>query len=192
MTFAAPPPAAAWRHVDARDGFESVFFRLESSGFRIAGRTCAIEDGKVWDVGYEIDVDAGWRSVGARVRGRSVNGVVEREIASTGDGRWRVDGRAAPLLDGCLDIDLESSACTNTLPVHRLGLRHGDLAAAPAVYVRAVDLAVERLDQTYRRVEDGVGQRYAYAAPAFQFACVLAYDAAGLVVDYPGIAQRVG
>ncbi|HEX6568919.1 MAG TPA: putative glycolipid-binding domain-containing protein [Acidimicrobiales bacterium] len=192
MTFVAPPPAAAWRHVDAREGFESVFFGRGPSGVRIEGRTCAIEDGHVWDVGYVIDADPEWRSMAARIRGRTVDGAVERVIESTGGGRWRVDGRAAPHLDGCLDIDLESSACTNTLPVHRLGLRRGDQAEAPAVYVRALDLAVERLDQTYRRIEDGTGQRYDYAAPIFGVACVLAYDGSGLIVDYPGIASRVG
>ena len=191
MAFLAPPAAAAWRHLDAREGFESVFFGRGPSGVRIGGRTCAVEDGHVWDVGYEIDVDAGWRSMAARLRGRSVDGVVEREITSTGDGRWRVDGRAAPHLDGCLDVDLESSACTNTLPVHRLGQAVGELADAPAVYVRAVGLDVERLDQTYRRIEVVDGHRYAYEAPVFDVACELAYDEAGLIVDYPGIAARV-
>ena len=50
---------------------------------------------------------------------------------------------------------------------------------------------VERLDQTYARIEDGdQGPRYDYAAPVFDVECVLAYARDGLVVDYPGIATR--
>jgi uncharacterized protein len=80
---------------------------------------------------------------------------------------------------------------TNTLPIHRMGLRAGDRAAAPAVYVRARDLGIERLDQDYARIiDEGRHQRYDYAAPAFGFACRLVYDESGLVLDYPGIAVR--
>jgi hypothetical protein len=43
-------------------------------------------------------------------------------LESTGAGRWLVDGKIAPHLDGCLDVDLESSAMTSAPPVRRLGL----------------------------------------------------------------------
>jgi hypothetical protein len=57
--------------------------------------------------------------------------------------------------------------------------------------VRALDLAVERLEQRYVRIDDGPGlKRYDYTSPAFDFRCELVYDAAGLVLDYPGIASR--
>jgi hypothetical protein len=50
---------------------------------------------------------------------------------------------------------------------------------------------VERLEQHYVRLEDrDAGRCFAYAAPAFEFKCVLAYDDAGLLLDYPGIAIR--
>ena len=82
---------------------------------------------------------------------------------------------------------------TNALPAHRLALPAGGRAEAPAAYVRASSLAVERLEQTYQRAEDEAGcQRYDYAAPAFGFTCRLGYDQSGLVLDYPGIAVRAG
>ena len=58
---------------------------------------------------------------------------------------------------------------------------------APAVYVRALDLSVTRLEQTYRRRGDGT---FDYTSGDGAFRAVLRYDAAGLVVDYPGIAVR--
>ena len=58
--------------------------------------------------------------------------------------------------------------------------------------MRAPDLAVERLEQTYARVDDEDGRaRYDYASPGVGFAAVLAFDGHGLVTDYPGIAVRV-
>ena len=94
-------------------------------------------------------------------------------------------------VDGCADVDLGSSALTNAFPVRRLGLRTGDAADAAAVYVRAPDLVVERLDQRYRRLPDeGHAARYEYEAPRFDFACTIRYDETGLVLDYPGIAVR--
>lgn len=81
---------------------------------------------------------------------------------------------------------------TNALPVHRMGLLIGARASAPAAYVRALDLSVERLDQDYvRTADEGRHQRYDYTAPVFDFACRLVYDTSGLVLDYPGIAVRV-
>jgi hypothetical protein len=92
-----------------------------------------------------------------------------------------------------VDVDLESSAMTNALPVRRLALEPGEGAAAPAVYVPAVGLNVERLEQNYVRTDDdGPRQRYDYAAPAFGFSCRLVYDAMGLVLAYPGVAVRAG
>lgn len=185
------PPSAAWRHVEARDGFEAVFFRQDAGGARIEGRTCGLEDGVTWDVGYVLDVDDRWRTRRAHIRSRWAAGAAERVIESVADGRWTVDGVPAPTLDGLLDVDLESSACTNALPVRRLALDVGARADAPAAYVRALDLAVERLEQVYTRVADaGRHQRYDYESPAFGVACRLEYDEAGLVVDYPDLAVR--
>ena len=74
-----------------------------------------------------------------------------------------------------------------------MGLAPGVRAAAPAAYVRAVGLAVQRLEQAYLRAPDEADrQRYDYTAPVFDFACRLLYDESGLVLDYPGIATRAG
>jgi hypothetical protein len=191
MDFAPAPATAAWRHRDARTGFEVAYFQLLGAGWRIAGWTTAVEDGQTWVVEYVIDLDGTGATRGARIRGRSAAGSSAASLEADGAGQWVVNGVPAPHLDGCFDVDLESSALTNALPVRRMGLAPGARAAAPAAYVRAVGLAVERLEQTYLRAPDeGARQRYDYAAPAFGFACRLTYDESGLVLDYPGIAVR--
>jgi len=193
VTFAVFPAAACWRHRGARSGFEVAYFRAAAGGWSFDGTTTAAEDGQTWIVSYRIRLDAAWLTREARVTARTAAGLRQSGLTADGAGRWRVDGRPAPQLDGCLDIDLESSALTNTLPVHRLALATGACAGTPAAYVRALDLRTERLDQSYTRLPDESGQqRYRYAAPAFGFTCTLGYDESGLVLDYPGIAERAG
>jgi hypothetical protein len=193
VAFRLPPGAACWQHRAARSGFEVAYFTAAERGWRIDGTTTAIEDAQSWIVTYQIDVDAAWATRGARITSRTSEGPRETRLESDGAGRWLVDGNPAPHLDGCMDVDLESSAMTNTLPVHRLGLRPGDRADAPAAYVRALSLSVDRLDQVYERVQDEAAHsRYDYAAPVFDFTARLVYDDSGLVIDYPGIALRAG
>ncbi len=58
---------------------------------------------------------------------------------------------------------------TNAMPVRRMGLAPGARADAPAAYVRAIGLTVERLEQTYLRAPDEAArQRYDYAAPGLR------------------------
>ena len=193
MSFASFPRQAAWQHQGARNGFEVVFFAARGGGWRIQGSTTAIEDGTPWAVEYGIDLDGTGATRSAQINGRSGAGSRSTVLEADGAGSWLVDGQVAPLLEGCLDVDLESSAMTNALPVRRLGLAVAARATAPAAYIRAVGLAVYRLEQDYLRTPDqGARQCYDYTAPAFEFQCRLLYDQSGLVIDYPGIAVRVG
>jgi uncharacterized protein len=181
--FAELPAFAAWRFVGAVDGFEVLYAR---PGL-LRGHSSAVEDGRAYAVRYEIELDARWRTREARVWSDTLDGPRETILRSDGDGRWTVDGDRAPVLDGLVDVDLEASACTNTLPVHRLAMPHGEVVEAPAAYVRAADLSVTRLDQTYSALG---GRRYDYTSEGGRFRAVLEYDDAGLIVDYPGIAVR--
>jgi len=178
---AALPPFAAWRHAGARDGFEVAFFAADR---KISGTTTAVEDGRAWAVEYTITLDEQWRTREVEIVNQNWAILLEAD----GAGGWQIDGGKAAHLAGCLDVDLESSALTNAFPVHRLGLEPGEQVSVPAAYVRAADLSVERLEQTYRCLEPN---RYAYHAPAFDFSCELHYDPTGLVLEYPGIAVRV-
>ena len=155
------------------------------------GATSAVDEGHAWFVDYAIAVGAGWVTRSARVRSHSGLGTNEVWLEADGAGGWRVNGSHAPHLDGCLDVDLESSSLTNAFPIHRLALGIGQAADAPAAYVRALDLSVQRLQQRYVRLEDDRdGERYHYISPEFEFECQLVYDGTGLVVEYPGIATR--
>ena len=169
-----------------------MFTRVDWHGYRFDGHTSAVEDATAWAVRFRVEVDEEWCTRAAHIRVWSDHGERALRAESDGAGHWRIDGVAVEELDGCLDIDLEASACTNTLPIHRLGLGVGQTADAPAVYVRAVDLAVERLEQRYTRVDsDDSPYRFHYVAPRFEYDDVLSFDAAALTLEYPALASRV-
>lgn len=191
MAIAPFPSTAEWRHDDPRSGTERTVFRARGGGWDIEGASRGRLDGQPWEVRYRVRVDTERVTRQAYVVARGPDGERSVLLEAGAPGRWFIDDRRAPHLDGCLDVDLESSAMTNALPVHRLGLGVADRAEAPAVYVRTVDLAVGVLDQTYVRLADRGGRpRYRYTAPTFDFTCELVYDESGLVVDYPGVAVR--
>jgi hypothetical protein len=186
--FGRLPAAAAWRHETSREGFEVVFLAADEQGIHIAGEAALVMDDEPVSVGYALELDRDWITRRAGVRGRTRAGVRETRVEADGRGAWRVDGAAAPQLDGILDLDLEASAVTNALPVHRLRLEHGVATDAPAAWVRVHDLSTERLEQTYTRVG---ARSFDYAAPGLDFRVRLDYDDAGLVTTYPQIARRV-
>jgi hypothetical protein len=186
------PATAAWRHLDARTGFEVVFLFRENDRYALKGHVTAVEQGEAWATRYTLMLDANWATRFAHVVGQSALGEHELRLESDGAGSWRVNGKPMVELNGCLDVDLEASACTNALPVHHLRLEVGQTAEAPAAYVRAQDLRVKRLEQSYARLPDaGNRSRYDYHAPSFDFRAALVYDQFGLVLDYPGIAVRI-
>lgn len=190
------PPAAAFTHAGVRDGFETVCFRAAGGaggapdGFLFEGGAAAVEDGVPWTVQYRVAVDQAWRTTRVEATGVSPTGH-RRLSAEVRGGRWWVDGVERPDLDGCVDVDLEASLVTNTLPVHRLDLHSPDLVDAPAAFIRAADLGVERIEQGYRCTGRDAGRIVVdYASPTFDVACTLVLDGSGLVVDYPGLGRR--
>jgi uncharacterized protein len=190
--FETLPAFVAWRLAGAADGYEVAFFDAGPWGVRLRGATAAVEDGSPWSVRYEIELDQRWNSRRARIWSLSTRGENRVTLEVDGEAHWRVDGSRRSDLEGCRDIDLEASACTNTIPIHRLGLEAGDSADAPAVYVRWLDLSVERLEQEYHRLNDDKTRlRFDYRAPRFDYAATLVFDRSGLVLSYPGIASRV-
>jgi hypothetical protein len=191
MADAVIPASAAWRHHTARTGAEVVFLHPDGDGVTADGQCCAVEDGRPWSVQYVLRYDAEWVAVSAHVVVHSEGGRAETLLQRLAPGSWLVDGRPAAELEGCLDVDLEASVFTNAAPVHRLGLAADEAADAPAAYVAVTGLGVSRLEQTYRRLPEAGGAVYEYAAPRFGYRGRLVYDSAGLVLNYPGIAERL-
>jgi hypothetical protein len=172
------PSPTAFRHLGVRDGFEVAWFAPPEV---LRGGSTFIEDGAGHHIAYDITLAADGSTSAATIRS------LDRTVTLARAGRvWTVDDVERPDLADCPDIDLESSAVTNALPIARLRLAVGDSGRALAAWVRA-DLTIERLEQTYTRLDE---RRYDYVSHYDGFRAVLEYGDDGLVLDYPGIATR--
>lgn len=191
MRLTTPPGGASWNHTGVRAGFEVAFFSVLSAGHRLSGHTTAHESPALWSVGYDVTVDSSWRTVAVHASNLTASGTGQLTLTCDSGGRWTANGELRPDLDGCVDVDFESSAVTNTLPLHRLDFIEGIGVDVPAAFVRADDLSVGRLEQRYTLIEARPELiLFHYESSTFEFACDLRYDSSGLVVDYPGIAVR--
>ncbi|HSK22422.1 MAG TPA: putative glycolipid-binding domain-containing protein [Egicoccus sp.] len=137
-------------------------------GVVLRGVVAKAPDGRL---AYDVEVDAQWRT--RRVQVSDADGV--RTLAGDGTGTWWRDGAPADDLTGCLDVDIESTPATNTLPIRRVG--SGPVTAA---WVRVPGPTIEPLHQSY---EDHGERRWTYRSNG-GFVGALQVDDDGLVVDY--------
>jgi len=176
-----------WRHLDGM-GYER--FALERVGdlWRLTGTILAHAGSGPAEARYEVTCDPDWRTLHTTVSIRDDDG--ERSLDLLADaGRWFANGVEIASLRACVDVDLEWSPSTNTLPIRRLdvavGAATGELRMA---WVRFPALTIEPLAQEYRRIAP---DRYHYASGGGSFEADIVVDTHGLVTTYAGGWERV-
>lgn len=159
-------------------GLERLVLSQIPDGLEFSGLILQARDELAYVARYRIVVDPSGLTteVNIEVEGETSQRLMLRRTAR---GEWLRDGRALRELDGIHDIDLEWSPSTNSLPIRRLALSPGMSATVVAAWVRFPSLTVERLEQSYERVDE---RRYRYRAGEFQ--ADLQLDADGLVTTY--------
>ena len=95
------------------------------------------------------------------------------------------------------DVDLAASPLFNTMPVLRHRIHEGASAEDfLMVWISLPDLSLHPSPQRYthveRRADDERVVRFEAVGEGDDFQAELSFDAHGLVVDYPGIARRMG
>jgi hypothetical protein len=181
---------AMWVSIDQRT-FEYV--RLQT------GEQIVIADGwiihldeKSYRIQYRIESDSQWRvqklemaDVGEHTKKLSLH--------SDGSGHWNDDhGEPMATLSGCIDVDIYASPFTNTLAIRRLALKPGQAESIQAAFVTLPDLIAVPVPQRYTlRTADQNGALYHYEGLDTGFEADLPVDSDGLVINYPGIANRI-
>lgn len=182
------PHTILWRRVD-RPGHEAARISHDGAGWMLAGTAVFAHEGQPCRLDYRIRCDEAWRTVSATVDGwvgsRSIDVTIEVESA----GRWRLNGREVPEVEGCIDVDLNFSPSTNLLPIRRLGLATGEDAEVRAAWLRFPGFTLEPLPQRYTRTAD---RAYRYESAGGAFVRDLAVDAAGFVTRYPDFFETEG
>jgi hypothetical protein len=165
-----------WRGTDEWRA-ESAAIELFEAGLHATGT----QIGADYRVDYELD---------ATLEGFVTNSLT---VTARGDGWSRaLTLRRDRMGDDVLDCDLALSPLTNAMPIlrHRL---HEEPGAADftMAWVDVPALTVHISEQRYEHVAPGI-VRYVDRGEFDGFTAELELDADGLVVRYPGLAERAG
>jgi hypothetical protein len=185
----SPAKTYAWRQILDDTSLEHATVSRLAAGWRLHGTILAVEDGAPLRIDYVLTVDAQWRSRDLRVEQEWRGRRSLLTLARSDDDTWRIDGRPAPELTGCVDVDLGHSPLTNTLPIRRLRQLGQDGADLYMAWLRFPGPRVERAPQRYRQLGD---RRWRYEGLGTGFSAVLDVDADGFVTDYEGLWRRIG
>jgi hypothetical protein len=162
---------------------ERFIVAASNVGFEFSGLILQAHEETPYVVRYAIEIDAAWRTRKLEVE---LEDGGQRRLSLTVDdeGSWSHDGQRLGQVAGCIDVDLEWSPSTNTLPIRRLGLAPGETKTVAAAWVRFPSLEVQRLEQSYECLAE---RRYRYQSG--RFTADLAVDDDGMVLQY-GINWR--
>ncbi len=133
---------------------------------------------------YRIECDSAWQTRRATITGFVGPRKVSLHLTVDRKKRWFLNGKHIKAVDGCTDVDLGFSPSTNLLPIRRLGLRPGKPVEVVACWIEFPSLAVKPLRQTYERKSRRVVH---YESAGGRFRRDLETNAAGMVLNYPGI-----
>ncbi|WP_262029824.1 putative glycolipid-binding domain-containing protein [Microvirga sp. Mcv34] len=175
---------SAWDGCGA--GMEHVDVRPADGGLTVSGVVIAKADETEFGLSYRLRLDALWRTKDVILR-TTAGHVLHLE--SDGQGHWQENGKVRPDLQGCIDIDIQATPLTNTLPVRRLDLETGESSDIRLCYIAVPDLIVTAANQRYTALD--AGTLYRFESLESGFTADLPVDEDGFVLDYPGLFKRL-
>jgi hypothetical protein len=172
-------------------GAEHLRLTLDEDGAHADGVILRRKDGQDLRAHYRLELDGQW-SV-KRLHFALLGTDKGLHLESDGQGTWTVNREPAPVLNGCLDLDIEATPFTNTLALRRLGLEAEESAELRVAYVPVPTLEVRPVEQRYTCLArlGADGGRYRYEGLFRDFAAELEVDRDGLVMDYPETFRRI-
>jgi uncharacterized protein len=182
--------ALIWRRVFDNGSIEFATVSQVADGFLLTGTILAVHEGEPLEVKYRIECRPDWRTRLVRVEQRRSLEHSALEISQDDQTKWSAEGAGSiDSLNGCLEVDLELSPITNTLPINRLKLDIGQRAEIAAAWIRFPSLEIVRANQSYERLK---ANTYQYRSLASGFTADIEVDEDGLPIRYKGIWERIG
>lgn len=176
-----------WQRV-GRTSLEHCRLSRSPGKFVLQGVLLAKAEEAPRQIHYEVSCGRDWVTQAVHVmviQGRHLRRLqLERDHV----GIWRRDSEVLPEFEGLIDVDLQITPSTNTLPIRRLRLGEGESADTDALWIRFPDLSLERLPQRYTRTGEF---RYTYESRSGAFRADLEVDEESVVIRYGDIWRRV-
>ena len=125
-------------------GLEHLRMARISKGINADGMIVGIKDNVPFRAHYKVRGDSAWRLQQVEIYLLD-DSSEDIKMHADGRGHWTDDsGAPLPFLDGCVDMDISATPFTNTLAIQRLGLKPGETAALPVVYVAVPEMEIRR------------------------------------------------
>jgi uncharacterized protein len=186
---ALTPRVLCWRRSLDDNSLEAAAIQPLAGGVELAGTIVAIHDNAPLEVRYRIGCDFEWRTRTVSIEQRF--GLERSTLSLSVDeaGRWS-DEKTGPIhsLAGSLEVDLELSPITNSLPINRLKLAIGQREEIVAAWIRFPSLEIVHARQSYERLSE---RTYRYRSLASGFTANIEVDDVGLTIRYEGIWERI-
>lgn len=170
-------------------GFEHVIASYGPAGFTADSWLILITEAGPARASYQLTCDPQWEVTALTIEVTDATSTRTLALTLDGAGQWREGGRPRPDLDGCVDVDINRSPLTNTMPIRRMGT--ADVAAPydlAVAYVELPELTVRPVRQRYTLVD---ADRPVYRYESGSYSADLPTDGDGFVIDYPGLWHRV-
>lgn len=174
--------SVVWRRFEAIGaGHEFARVFSEDSKHFLEGTAIFVDEKKFCKLDYRIECDETWKTLSAKVSGFVGDEMIEIEIATEPNGTWTMNGEEISAVQNCIDVDLNFSPVTNTLPIRRLNLQIGEKAEVRAAWLRFPSFKLELLEQIYERNGEN---KYAYESANGAFRTEIETDELGLATRY--------
>lgn len=173
---------AFWRRLD-RPGHDAARLRWTASGWRLEGAAVFMHDNGPASLIYTVDMDTGWKTLRAHVRGFLASDSVNQLIRRTSEG-WFLNGSKAEGLNHLVDVDFGFTPATNLQQLRRVDLSPGKATELPVAWLDAGASTLIELPQHYERLDE---RTYRYRARSVGYEATLTIASNGFVALYPDL-----
>jgi uncharacterized protein len=153
--------------------------RLGMNGHILEGHVTGFKD-EAFALRYRVECDEAWRTRTVWVELNTPLRTREVQITVNEAQQWTVNGERRADLDGLIDVDIQATPSTNTLPIRRLQMAAGRTYDTTAAWIQIPSLQITHLPQQYTCVD---AHHLHYSSGSFH---------AELEVDEHGLVERYG
>lgn len=168
---------------------ENCMLTGNATGFVVNSQVTGLFENKIMRIDYQLQLDHTWKTLSIIASSRQAEHTNALSFTGDGEGNWRFNDKPAPEFNGCIDVDISVTPFTNSLPVKRLKLNINEQQLIKVFYINLPDEKLQVMEQRYTKLSD---TEYLYQNVGSHFEAVISLDKNGLVVNYPGIFERIG
>ena len=166
---------------------ENCLINITSDGTEIRSAIIGLYQDKLYRVEYTVQTNLNWETTFVEINSQHNNRRQTIKLNGDGQGNWLVDGKRDGRFDGCIDIDIQLTPFTNSLPIKRLKMFPGQEHKIKVLYIDLLEQQVKPVEQKYARLSD---RTYHYENIPNDFEADIIVDESGFVVDYPLLFVR--